>query len=134
MRMHSLLTKRFEIPETWVAAFLLPFKLFTVSMAVWLIIWYMMLPPNHTSAQTGIDEAFFSATSDFSIIARSMCLLYFLATCVLVIGGLVQLFKYSRRAGLWSIAFGAFAFTIGIILAVVCDSLPDGYEFLRNVA
>ena len=124
--MHSFSTKHVGMPETWFAAFLFSFKLLTVSMAILLLIWYVMLPPNHSNAQTGFDEAWYLASDDFAMVAFSVSFLYFLAAGVLVIGGLIQLFKYSRRAAIWSIAFGVFALIVGIVLAV-CVSPPDGY-------
>ena len=132
--MHQFLTKRIEIPETWFAALLFPFKLLAVSVAILLLIWYVMLPQNHSNAQTGFDEAWYMASYDFAIVAFGMSVLYFLSAGVLVIGGLIQLFKYSRRAAIWSIAFGVFALIVGIFL-IVCVSLPNGsIEISQSVA
>jgi hypothetical protein len=132
--MRPILLKRvFEVPEAWFAAFLFPFKLFTVCASVWLLTWYLMLPANNTSGGR-IDEAFFMATDDFRIIAFTVSSLYFLSACVLVVGGCVQIFKYSRNAALWSFAFGILAFVIGSVLVGVCNSLPSKYEYLRSVA
>ena len=131
--MHLSLSKRFEVPENWFAGILFPFKLFTLGAAVWLLIWYMMLPANLTTGDR-IDQAFFMAINDFDVVAGSVWLLHFISACVLVVGGFVQLFKYSRHAALWSIGFGILAFVIGIVLVRVCDSLPSHYEYLRSVA
>jgi len=130
--MHLTLTKRIEVPENWFAAFLFPFKLFTVGAAIGLLVWYVSLPPDRTSAKTGIDMAWTLALDDYYLVASTVSLLYLLAACVLVIGGLIQLFKYSRRAALWSIAFGVFAFIIGIVL-MECVSPPHGHEILQSV-
>jgi hypothetical protein len=128
--MRSILLKRiFEIPKAWFSAFLFPFKLFTVFAAVGLLIWYLMLPIN-TKSGSKIDEAYFMATDDFRNVAFSVGVLYFLSSCALVVGGCVQLFKYSRRAALWSIAFGILAFVICIVLERVCHSLPSKYDYL----
>jgi hypothetical protein len=124
--MRPLFTNRFQIPEVWFSAFLFSFKLFAVVVAALLLIWHVMLPPNNSNAQTGLDQAWFSASHDFAMVASGVSLLYFLAAGILVIGGLVQLFKYSRRAAIWSIAFGVLAFIIGLFLAF-CVSDPDGY-------
>ena len=124
--MHPILAKRIEIPEPWFAAFLFAFELLTVSVAVLLLIWYVMLPPNHSNAQTGFDETWYMASDDFAMVAFGVSFLYFLAAGVLLIGGLIQLFKYSRRAAIWSIAFGVFALIVGIVLAA-CISSPNGY-------
>ena len=133
-RMSSILIKRvFEVPEAWFSAFLFPFKLFTVFAALGPLIWYLMLPPNTTGGGP-IDEAYFTAVNDFRAIAMFVGLLYFLSALALVIGGLVQLFKYSRQAALWSIGFGILAFVIGRVLVGVCLSLPNKYEYLRSVA
>ena len=88
--MRAILLKRvFEVPEAWFAAFLFPFKLFTVCASGWLLTWYLMLPVNNTSGGR-IDEAFFMATDDFRAIAFTASFLYFISTCVLVVGGCVQ--------------------------------------------
>ena len=133
--MHSLLLKRVvDVPEAWFAALLFVFKLLTVVTAILLLIWYLMLPANHSNAQTGRDEAWYSASYDFAMVAHVVSFLYFLAAGVLVIGGLIQLFKYSRRPAIWSFAFALFALIVGIVLAV-CVSEPNGYyEIFRSVA
>jgi len=132
--MRAILLKRvFEVPEAWFAGFLFPFKLFTVCASIWLLTWYLMLPANNTSGGR-IDEAFFMAIEDFRIIAFTVSSLYFLAACVLVVGGCVQIFKYSRKAALLSIAFGILAFVIGRVLVGVCHSLPSKYDYLRSLS
>jgi hypothetical protein len=42
--MRAMANKRWKIPETWVAAFLFPFKLHCVIGVVWLFAWYLRLP------------------------------------------------------------------------------------------
>jgi hypothetical protein len=129
--MHPFLTKRLEIPKVWFTAFLFPFKAFTVGATLLLFIWHATLPPNQSNAQTGFDYAWYYAADDFALVASGMSIFYFLAAGVLVIGGLIQLLKYSRRAALWSIAFGIFAFIIGIYLAAFI-SFPEGnYGIMR---
>jgi hypothetical protein len=131
--MHPVLTKRFQVPEVWFSAFLFSFKLFTVGVAVLLLTWYVILPSNHSNAQTGFDHAWYFASDDFAMVAFGMSPLYFLAAAILVIGGLIQLFKYSRRAALWSIAFGVFALIVGIFLAAWVSSPEGYYEIFRSV-
>lgn len=125
-QLHTLLHRRIEIPERWFAAFLFAFKLPAVSGAFLLLLWYVFLPSNNSSAQTGIDWRWYFATNDFANVATSVSLLYFLAAGVLVIGSLIQLCKHSYRAAAWSISFGIFALTVGIVLAV-CISSANGY-------
>jgi len=124
-----MITKRIEIPEAWIAAFLFPFKLFSVGAVVWLLIWYLMLP----SMQPGVEGAWIYAYSDLRMVAFFVTFLYFLAAGVQVIVGLVQLFKYSRKAAIWSIAFGVFALIIGIFLAI-CISASTEYGASERVA
>jgi hypothetical protein len=131
--MRLLLTKGFKVPEVWFAALLFPFKLLTVGMTMLLLIWYIMLPPNHSNAQTGFDHAWYSACEDFTIVAFGMSFLFYLAAIALMIGGLIQLFKYSRQAALLSFAFGVFALIVGIFITVGVSS-PEGYfEIFRSV-
>jgi len=133
--MHSLLVRRIEMAEAWLRAFLFAFKLLTVFVGVWLLIWYALLPSNHTDYQTGtIDEAWYFAAFDFAMVAYSLSLLYFLAAVVLVIGGLIQFFEYSRRAAIWNIAFGGVALVIGIILMLFVPFPSRTIEILRSVA
>ncbi|MEJ0088869.1 MAG: hypothetical protein WDM80_03830 [Limisphaerales bacterium] len=128
--MHSILLKRiFEISEEWFSAFLFPFKLFTVLAAVGPLIWCLMLPIDTTSGGK-IDLEYFMAVDDFRVVAFFVGLLYFLSSCVLVIGGCVQLFKHSSRAALWNVAFGLLAFFICIVLERVGHSLPSKYDYL----
>ena len=109
-------------------------KLFAVVVAALLLIWHVMPPPNNSNAQTGLDYGWYLASYDFAMVAFGLSPLCFLAAGVLVIGGLIQLFKHSRRAAVWNIAFGIFAFIIGFLMAS-CVLLPNGsYEVLRRVA
>jgi hypothetical protein len=110
------------------------FKLFALITAILLLIWYVILPANHSNAQTGLDEAWYSDSYDFAMVAFNVRFLFFLVAGVLVIGGLIQLFKYSRRSAIWSFAFALFALIVGIVLTV-CVSEPNGYYgILRSVA
>jgi hypothetical protein len=131
--MHPLFNKRIEIPGVWVSAFLFPFKLLAIGGALLLFIWYLLLPPNHTKPWSGIDMVWYNASNDFFVMACSVSLLYFLVFGVLLIGGVVQQFKCSQRAAIWSFAFAIFALIVGIVLA--CVSPPNGYiEIFRRAA
>jgi len=122
--MPPLLTRRIEIPAAWLAAFMFGFKLISVLLAIVMLIWYLALPSNGASAPTGPDALRPFSANDFAATALGLSGLYFLAAGVLVVGGLIQGFEYSRRAGLRSIAFGVFALIAGIVL--VCVSEPSG--------
>jgi hypothetical protein len=130
--MQPLLLNRVRIPHGWFDAFLFVFKLFTVCVTILLLIWYMELPPNHSSRQAGIDERWYSASYDFATVASKASFLYYLAAGVLVVGGLIQLFKYSRRAAIWSIMFGILALLIGMFLAHSV-TWPTGYYDLAGL-
>lgn len=134
-RMRSIIFKRiFEVPETWLSALLFPFKLFPVCAALCILIWYFILPPNNSGMSTSsIDVAFFTAAHDFRIAAVSVGLLDFLSASVLAMGGCIQLFKYSRSAAFWSIAFGVFAIALGIVMGRLCDWAPDYPYYLANM-
>jgi uncharacterized protein YacL len=132
--MRSFFSKRISMPESWFGALLFAFKLLTVLLVTLLFVWHETLPPNHTDYHTGArDMVWYSASYDFFMVAVQVSLLYFLAAAVLVIGGLVQLVKYSRKAAIWTLAFGILALIIGIMLAVFV-SPPPGIEILRSAA
>ena len=86
--MHTLLNKRMEIPEAWVAAFLFSFKLLAVGGAAIFLIWYALLPSNRTNGRS-LDMAWFNASNDFYIMASSASVFYFLVFVVLLIVGVV---------------------------------------------
>jgi hypothetical protein len=118
----SFLFKRlFEVPEVWFSALLFPFKLYTVFAVVGPLIWYLMLPMNNGG---NVDSNYFMAIDDFRFVASFVSCSYFISSWVLVVGGCIQLFKYSRRAALWTIAFGLLAFLIYIVFERVIFSLP----------
>jgi hypothetical protein len=125
--MHSVLIKRMGFLETWFDALMLAFKLPVVILPVWLLVWYAFLPPFH--AQTHVDHFRYSAAGDFATVASSLPGCFFLAAGVLIIGGLVQVFKFSRSSGGWNLGFGIFALIMGIILAA-CISTPWSNECL----
>jgi hypothetical protein len=122
--MHSLLTKRFEMPETWFDALMFAFKLPAVILPVGLLVWYVFLPPLHSlSSITYYDELINSPTDDFISVAFQLSGVFFLSALALIVGGLVQLFRYSRWSAGWSLSFGIFALVVGIVLANA--SLPE---------
>ena len=124
----QILSNRTEVPAVWFAAFLFPFKLFTVCATTWLLILYVMLPPNHPNPQTGFNEAWHLASNHFYFDyfdAFFLSIYCFLAAGVQVIGGLIQLVDYSRKSAFWSIAFGIIALIFGIFLTV-CVPEPGG--------
>jgi len=112
-------TKRIERlspQERWFAALLFGFKLFAAAMIIVPIVWYMTLPQHHSSRWVDFDGMWYSAAEDFSYAANITGCLCLLASGVIVIGGLIQLLKYSRRGGAWSIVFGGIAMVAGIFL------------------
>jgi hypothetical protein len=132
--MHQFFSKHIEMRERWFAACLFPFKLLTVSTVVLLLIWYVLLPQDHSNAYTGIDWRWYWASYDFFIMAQFARLFFYLAAAVLTGGGMIQLVRHSFHAATWSIAFGFFALVVGIVLAVFV-SPPNGFiEVLRSAA
>lgn len=113
-------TKRIErlsSPERWFTAILFAFKLFATAMIIVPIIWHMTLPQHHSSSWGDFDQNWYWAVHDFAIAANVMGGLCLLVAVVIVIGGLIQLLRYSPRRGAWSIAFGGIALAAGIFLA-----------------
>lgn len=108
--------KYVEIPETWTAAFFFFFKLFTAIMAVWLLVWHWVLPTDQTWRTA--HDAWASAQSDYWFVAHQISLLYFVSAFLLVMGGLIQLWKRSGLSAWWNIGFGIIAVIIGIVLFV----------------
>ena len=122
--MHSLKTKRFEVPENWFGALMFAFKLPTVILPVWLLVWYACLPQFHWQSNSHYYADMVSAaTDDFVAMAFQLSDVLFLLATALIIGGLIQLFRYSIRSGGWSLGFGVFALIVGVVLA--CASSPD---------
>jgi hypothetical protein len=107
--------------RVWLAASLFPLKIYTVVAALWLIVWHAGLPANKS-------YSWYNAVSDFSFFADCVRQGYFLVAFALVLGGLIQWFKCSRKAALWSMAFGVAAFVIGVILSPYCGLLDFGIE------
>ena len=107
----------------WFAAVLFGFKLFAVATVIVAVVWRMTLPAYHLTAKGDVDP-WFSAAEDFVIAGSAMSALCFIAGSVVVIGGLIQLLKHSRRAGAWSIMFGGLALAIGIFLFFYARSTP----------
>ena len=103
--------KSIEIPETWIPAFFFFFKLFTLITSAWLLVWYAVLRTDQSSWQTNYLE-------DYWFVASNLSFLFFLSAGLLVIGGLIQLWKRSGRSAWWNIGFGIFAIIIGIVLFV----------------
>lgn len=127
--MHTQTLKRFEIPETWLAGVLFAFKLTVVLLTVLLVNWHAGLPVvvSHT---LGYPDANWWANYDFFMVAFGMRSFFFLAAAVLGLGGLIQWFKYSRRAAIWSFGFGAAALIIGFLLKI-CVGFPQlGFDKL----
>jgi hypothetical protein len=121
------------MPRRWLAAFLFAFKLLTLSGGFLFLSWYLLLPPNQSVGQTRVDMKWCLASEDFATVAANVSIMYFLASGLLIVGGVIQLFKCSRREAAWSLAFGIFALVVGIILA--CVSYPYGhYQILRAAA
>jgi len=125
-RMHTFRIKRLEFPENWLIVILFPFKLLTVGVTVGLLVWYLLLPSKQLEV-VGMP----TTNSDFAFVAFHMGFLYILAACVQAIGGFVQLlFVNSRRAAIWSIAFGVLALIIGILLTVRFSDFMDYLEWI----
>ena len=110
--------KYVEIPETWTSAFFFFFKLFTAIMAVWLLVWHWVLPPDDSIWHPSYQQLWESAMYDFWFIAHQISLLYFVSAFLLVTGGLIQLWKRSGRSAWWNIGFGIFAVIVGIVLFI----------------
>src|SRR5271170_3839561 len=102
--MHLSLTKRIEVPENWFAGILFPFKLLPVCTAFLLFIWYLSLPVDTTGAGR-VDLVFSMAAADYHFAAASVSILDFLSAFVLLVGGFIQFFKFSRYVAFSSIAF-----------------------------
>jgi hypothetical protein len=130
--MQSLPNKRWKIPETWVAAFLFPFKLHCVIGVVWLGAWYWMLPAAHWGVRSSRGDLWYAAASDFALVGHYVIIFYFLAAAVLWVGGLIQLFAYARTAGFWSMGFGIFAFAAGMALVIYVAQVNDGLRQYRS--
>ncbi|HSY17205.1 MAG TPA: hypothetical protein VK815_02685 [Candidatus Acidoferrales bacterium] len=128
--MHSLLAKRIEVPENWFDALMFAFKLPTVILPVWLLVWYAFLPAFHTQATDSYGGLMDSATDDFVAVAFQLSAVLLLAAAALIVGGLIQLFRYSSRSAGWSLGFGVFALVIGI--ALTCASSPEQCVMVIN--
>ncbi len=124
--MQAMANKRWKIPETWVAAFLFPFKLHCVVGVVWLFAWYLMLPAGQAAVRSSRGDLWYAAASDFALVGHYVILFYFLAALVLWVGGLIQIFTYARTSGFWSMGFGIFAFAAGMALALYVSQLTEG--------
>jgi len=111
--------------RTWLAASLLPVKIYTVVAVLCLIVWHAFLPANDWSRSTGFDWAWFNAINEFNFIARYIWQGYLLAAFILMLGGLVQLFKCSRKAGLVTIFFGIAAFIIPFVAMSFLCEIPN---------
>lgn len=96
------------------------FKVICVLLAPALLVCNLAQPSNH-------------APNDFALLASGLSGLYFLTAGVLLVGGLFQLARHSRRPAIWNIAFGTFALIAGIVF--VCVSEPNvDHEILRSAA
>jgi Ca2+/Na+ antiporter len=96
---------------------------------VWSV-WRILLPAHHWPRE-GFDS-WFSAAEDFGVAGAVMGSLCFIAGVIVIVGGLIQLLKHSRRAGMWSITFGGVALIIGIFLASYAFSIvPPIDDILR---
>jgi hypothetical protein len=112
-------TRRIEMlspRERWFAALLFAFKLFAVAMIIVPIVWRMTLPAKE-------QPAWYPAAEDFSYAIHITSPLCLVAATIVLIGGIIQLVRCSRRAGIWSIAFGGLALAIGIFMASHIPSL-----------
>jgi hypothetical protein len=115
--------ERLSLPQQYFAALLLAFKLFAAAMIVLCVIWEIKLPSEPPTKSNDFDLVWLPAQVDYYAAASLMNHLCLIAAGVILVGGLFQLLKHSRRAGKWSISFGCLILTIGLIYASHISSL-----------
>ena len=107
---------------------MLAFKLPVVILPVWLLVWYVFLPPFQSQPNTDYYASLLSSPADdFAAVAFQLGVMLFLPAGVLVVGGLIQLFCHSIRSAGWSLGFGIFALVISI--ALVCGAPSEHIGF-----
>ena len=97
------------------AALLFAFKLFAGAMIMVPIIWQRTLPTENSFSWRDFDLVSFWDHLTFLSQASELNGLCLIAAGVVLIGGLIQLLKHSRRAGWWSISCGVLLLALGII-------------------
>jgi hypothetical protein len=95
--------------RTYLDASLFPLKIFTVLALVWVMIWRMRVPD---------DDFCFSMShmADFYYVAGWVGVAYIWCAILLMMGGIVQAFRCSQRAAIWSISFAVAASISGVVL------------------
>jgi hypothetical protein len=88
--------------SNWLAVSFFPLKIYALFVGVILFYW---------------NEEFSPYETDFAYIAYFARLGYFLCATVLIVGGVTQFYKVSRKAGIFSLIFGLVALFIGLLLA-----------------
>jgi hypothetical protein len=124
--------------SNWLAASLFPLKIYTVFVGIILFCWHANLPPDQTYSQLPfigsrshppeIDQVWFQATTDFAYATHFARFGYFFCAVVLIIKGVIQLYKDSRKTGVFSIIFGLAASLIGLLLTSYAH--PPSYGIL----
>jgi hypothetical protein len=108
--------------SNWLAASLFPLKIYTLFVGVILFCWHANLPPNQTDfhrisrTPIGFDEAWFQSATDFAYLSNFARLGYFFCAIALIIGGIIQFNKVSRKSGVLSTIFGLVALLIALLL------------------
>jgi hypothetical protein len=123
----SMPVQRLSRTERYFAALLLAFKLFASAMIILAVIWEITLLPQWSDA--GL--FYVSTHGDFCFAAASMNNLCLIAAVIILIGGLFQMAKHSRRVGLWSVSFACLVLTFVLFYTSHISSMSSHHDVLN---